>query len=131
MAKQMRIGTMLTLGYGVVILLMAIIVAVTICASPRSPPASTKSSAALPQHRGGSRHPFQRRDELGEHAGARHISNKEVLKRVEDEMSANNKAISESFDFLKREFHTDEGKKLVGKPAARADYTRQRADTSS
>lgn len=130
MAKQMRIGTMLTLGYGVVIFLMAVIVAVThlrvtgIAASideiQRDVYPNTTAAATIR---------FNVVMNWANTLAIGTISNKEVLKRVEDDMSARSKAISDNFDFLKREFRTDEGIKLVEEALlARADYTRQRKE---
>ena len=130
MAKQMRIRTMLTLGYGVVILLMAIMVVVThlrvtgIAASIDGIQHDVyPNTTAAPTIRFNVVMNWANTLALGT------ISNKEVLKRFDDEMASNSKTISENFDFLKREFRTDEGKKLVEEAlAARADYTSQRKE---
>lgn len=130
MLNTMRIRTMLTLGYGVVIFFMALIVGVThlrvngiagsIDEIHRDVYPNTMAAAAI---RANVVMNWANTLTLGT------IGNKEVAKRIEEEMAANSKVISDNFEFLKREFRTEDGRKLVDAAvAARAEYTRQIAE---
>ena len=130
MLNRMRIGTMLTLGYGVVIFLMAVIVAVThLRVNGFATSIDEINHDIYPNTNAAATIRFNVVKNWANTLTLNVISNKEVVKRIEDEMAANSKTITENFDFLKRELHGEEGKKLLGAAlAAREDYTGKRKE---
>lgn len=114
MLNRMRIGTMLTLGFGVVILLMALMVVMTylrvtdfarsIDEIHRNIYPNTTAAATIR---------FNVVTNWANTLMLGTIGNKEVVKRIEEEMTSSNKIIGENFNVLKRDFDTEEGRKLV------------------
>ena len=130
MRKEMGIAKMLTLGYGLVILLIAIIVAVThLRVSSIADRIGEIENDVYPNTTAAAAIRFNVTMNWANTLTLGTIGNKEVIRRIEDEMATNSKAISDNFDFLKRVFRSEEGRKLVAEAlAARADYTEKRKE---
>jgi methyl-accepting chemotaxis protein len=130
MFDRMRIGTMLMLGFGVVILLMAVIVGTThLRVGGLATSIDEIQSDIYPNTTAAAAIRFNVVRNWANTQTLNSISNKDAIKTINDEMAANSKVISESFDFLKREYHTEEGAKLIAAAlVARDDYTRKRKE---
>ena len=114
MFNRMRISTMLTLGFGVVILLMALMVVMThLRVTDFARSIGEIHQHIYPNTTAAATIRFNVVSNWANTLMLGTISNKEVVKRINDEMATSNGIIDESFNVLKREFDNDEGRKLV------------------
>ena len=130
MLNRMRISTMLTLGFGVVILLMTLMVAMThLRVTDFARSIGEINQNIYPNTTAAATIRFNVVQNWANTLILGTISNKEVVKRIDTEMASSNKIIGESFNVLKREFNTEEGRKLVAAAlAAGEDFTAKRQD---
>jgi methyl-accepting chemotaxis protein len=130
MFKRMRIGTMLTLGFGVLVLLMALMVAIThLRVTDFARSIGEIHQNIYPNTTAAATIRFNVVQNWANTLMLSTISNKEVVKRIDEEMATSSKIIGESFDVLKREFASDEGRKLVGAAlAANDDFNSKRKE---
>ena len=126
----MRIGTMLTLGFGVVIMLMIIIVATTHWrVSGFAASINEIHQEIYPSTIAAATIRFNVVKNWANTQSLSTITNKDAIQRLEREMQANSKRISENFDVLTRTLQSEDEKKLVAAAlAARDTYTQQRKE---
>lgn len=114
MLNRMRVGTMLTLGFGVVILLMALMVAIThLRVTDFARSIGEIHQNIYPNTTAAATIRFNVVKNWSNTLMLGTISNKEVIKLIDEEMVASSKFIDESFMVLKRGFDSDEGRMLV------------------
>ncbi|MBL8415225.1 MAG: methyl-accepting chemotaxis protein [Propionivibrio sp.] len=130
MLKRMRIGTMLTFGFGVVILLMTLMVAIThLRVTDFATSIGEIHHNIYPNTSAAASIRFNVVKNWSNTLMLGTIGNKEVIKRINEEMASSNKIIGESFNVLKQEFNTDEGSKLVAAAlAANEDFNSKRKE---
>ena len=124
MLNRMRIRTMLLAAFGVLILLMLVIVGVThLRVSGFATSIGEIQRSIYPTASAAESIRFYVVNNWSNTLTLSTITNKIVMTRIEEEMAANNKAITSNFEFLKRDLQTDEGKKLLeGATAASNTY---------
>ncbi len=107
MLNRMRISTMLTLGFGVVILLMALMVAIThLRVTDFGKSIDEIHQNIYPNTTAAATIRFNVVKNWSNTLMLGTISNKEVIKRIDEEMATGNRIIGESFNALKREFNS-------------------------
>lgn len=130
MLNRMRIGTMLTLGFGVVILLMTLMVVMThLRVTDFAGSIGEIHRNIYPNTTAAANIRFNVVTNWANTLMQGTIRNKEVVKRIDEEMTSSNKSIGENFNVLKREFDTEEGRKLVAAAlAANEDFNSKRKE---